>query len=72
MRWWFWCSHLLPPPIIKMKNKYKILTFDFLMTINVWEFIYQLIRLNLLGKTSKRFENKVSQFIKKNYEKKDQ
>jgi len=55
-----------------MKNKYKILTFDFLMTINVWEFIYQLIRLNLVGKTSKGFENKVSQFIRKNYEKKDQ
>jgi len=40
------------------------MTFDFLMTISIWEFLYNYVLLNINGKVSKRFRQKIERFIR--------
>ncbi|MDB3979874.1 hypothetical protein N9429_00310 [Candidatus Marinimicrobia bacterium] len=50
----------------KLKNRYKIRVFDFLMTQNTWYVIYQLIRMELSGKFSKSFNRKIEEWNEEN------
>ncbi len=49
-----------------MIDKYKIKGWDFMMTLNTWYFIYQLIRMELSGKFSKSFDRKIEKWYEEN------
>ena len=51
---------------MKLRNKDKVRVFDFIMTTNTWEFIYQVIRLEIFGSFSRSFENKISKWNNEN------
>tara|TARA_R100001510_G_C7653186_1_gene211240 strand:- start:472 stop:699 length:228 start_codon:yes stop_codon:yes gene_type:complete len=47
----------------KMKDRYKIMTFDFLMEISLFEFLLNYISLSVRGYTTKSFQKKIGKFI---------
>lgn len=50
----------------KLKDRYKIRVFDFIMTLNTWYFVYELIRMELFGKYSKNFNRKIEEWNEEN------
>jgi len=45
-----------------MRNKDKVRVYNFIETLKTWEFILELIYMNIFNKPSKRLERKVEKF----------
>ena len=50
----------------KLTDRYKIRVFDFIMTLNTWYFVYELIRMELFGKYSKNFNRRIEEWNEEN------